>query len=91
MKQIITTAAIILAATLNFTFANAEETTGEKINHSTNQAVDSVKETARDIKDKGCEMVNGKLHCIGKKIKNKAATLKDKAKTEAKHAEDKVD
>ncbi len=61
----------------------AEETTAEKIETSTNKGVDNVKSTYRNAKNEVCEMINGKMKCIGKKIKNKAKDLKDKASTKA--------
>lgn len=71
--------------------AGAEETTIEKAGTAVNKATDSVKETYRDAKDKGCEMVNGKMKCLGKKVSNKAKTLKDKTETKVEEIKDKVD
>ena len=71
--------------------AFAAETVGEKVNTATNKAVDTVKENYRDAKDKTCEMVNGKMECVSKKIKNKARTAADKIKTKAEEAKDKID
>ncbi|MBK9322846.1 MAG: hypothetical protein IPM97_07880 [Bdellovibrionaceae bacterium] len=70
---------------------SAEETTNEKVETQTREIVDSVKDNYRDLEDKGCEMVNGKLQCLGKKIKHKARTLKEKSKTKAKEIENKMD
>lgn len=72
-------------------FSFAEETTLEKVNTSKNKAVDSVKEGYRNIEDKVCETVNGKSKCIGKKIKHKAETLKDKTETKVQEIKDKID
>lgn len=36
-------------------------------------------------------MVNGKLECAGKKIKNKAKNLKDKTETKANELKNKID
>ena len=71
--------------------AFAAETVGEKVNTATNKTVDTVKENYRDAKDKTCEMINGKMECVTKKIKNKARTASDKTKTKAEEVKDKID
>ncbi len=73
------------------TSALADETVLEKTQNVGNKAVDSVKETGRDVKDKTCEMVNGKMECLPKKIKNKTKTAVDKTETKAKQIKNKVD
>jgi hypothetical protein len=40
------------------------------------------KKTVRDVKDKTCEMVNGKMQCAGKKIKHKAQDAVDDIQSE---------
>ena len=69
----------------------AEETIVEKIETGSNKTVDSVKKTYRKAKDKTCEMINGKMKCVEKKIKNKIENLKDKAETESKEIKNKID
>jgi hypothetical protein len=71
--------------------AYAEETNLEKVETATNKSVDSIKSSYREAKDKACETINGKLQCAGKKLKNGALNLMDKAKTSAKEAKKKVD
>jgi hypothetical protein len=71
--------------------AAAEETKLEKVETMANKTADSVRQTYRSAKDKGCEMVNGKMECAGKKIKNSARNLKDKIETSAEEAKNKVD
>lgn len=73
------------------TSAYAEEKTMEKVETKKNETVDSVKSTYRDAKDKSCEMIDGKMQCLGKKVKNKAKTMSDKTKTKANEIENKVD
>lgn len=56
-----------------------------------NDVKEAAKETAQDVKksakkgvhraeETGCEMVNGKMECAGKKIKNRATEVKDEVK-----------
>jgi hypothetical protein len=87
-----TLGSVALACALAFAIkAAAEESTIEKTETVVNKATDSVKEGYRDAKDKTCETVNGKVHCVGKKISNKAKTLGDKTETKAKEVKNKVD
>jgi hypothetical protein len=44
----------------------------------------------RDLEDKACEMVNGKMQCLGKKIKHKVKTFKEKSQTKEKEIENKI-
>ncbi len=84
--------ACFLSVALSFTMtAHAEESTMEKLETQKNKAVDSTKSTYREAKDESCEMVNGKMQCLGKKIKHKAENLSDKAKTTATEVKNKVD
>jgi hypothetical protein len=69
----------------------ATETNYEKAETMKNKSVDSVKNTYRNTKDKVCEMVNGELKCIAKKINNKARSASDKAKTDIKELQNKID
>lgn len=69
----------------------AEETTTEKMGTAANEAADDVKGAAREAKDKGCEMIHGKMECAGKRMKSKAKNLGDKAETKAKEVKNKVD
>lgn len=90
-KKLVNQLVVTLSLILFSSFVHAEETTMEKVETSANHAADSVKETYRDAKDKACEMVNGKLECAGKKIKNKAKNLKDKTETKATELKNKID
>ncbi|MBX7230761.1 MAG: hypothetical protein K1X29_01615 [Bdellovibrionales bacterium] len=69
----------------------AEETTQEKIENKTNEARDKVKENYRDLKDKECEYVNGKMKCLGKKFEHKYESARDKAETKKKELKNKID
>ena len=81
-----------IAASLAFSFnAGATESAGEKATAEKNKAVDSTKETYRNAKNEICELVNGKMHCAARKVKNKMRTAADKTKTKAKEVKNKVD
>lgn len=70
--------------------AFAETTTAEKIDVATDKVGNTMKETYRNAKDEICELVNGKLECIAKKVKNKVKTAADKAKTKSKEIKNEV-
>ena len=89
MKKIITIA--ILGLSFAVTSSFAEESTMEKAETVKNNAVDSVKKTTRDVKDKTCEMINGKMECVAKQVKHSAQDAMDATKTKAKEIENKVD
>ncbi len=61
--------------------AFAEETVTEKVETGANKVSDSVKKGYRTVKDKTCEMVNGKMECAAKKLKHKGQNMMDKAGT----------
>lgn len=73
------------------TIAQAEETMGEKAQHIGNKAADSVKKGARKVQDETCEMINGKMECIAKKVKHKAQNAGDAIETKAKEEKNKID
>lgn len=64
-----------------------EKSTVEKVKESTSETYEDakkgVKKGYRNVKDKTCEMINGKMECAVKKagntIKNGADEVKDKA------------
>lgn len=84
--------ACMLAAILCTTsYALADETLGEKVNTGANKGTDSAKKNYRDLKNKGCEMINGKVECAVKKMKNDTKNLSDKVETKATEVKDRVD
>ena len=92
MKTQLVKAMTVMLVVSGFMFsATAEETTGEKLKHTANKAEDSVKETYRNAADKTCEMINGKMECLGKKVKRKAQTAADKTATKVEQLKNKVD
>lgn len=91
MKNTFKILMIVSTLALGLNIAQAEETTSEKIETTANKTTDAVKEGYRSAKDKGCEMINGKMECAGKKLKHKAENVKDKAGTKATEIQNKVD
>ncbi len=71
--------------------AQAETTAGEKVQEGAEDAGKNVKKGYRNVKDKACEMVNGKLECVGKKAMNKARNAKDEINDKADDVQKKVD
>ena len=79
MKSVFT---LIIASFLlaPFTYSHAEETVTEKAKETATDAKKAVKKGAHRVQEKGCEMVNGKLQCLGDKVKNRGEEVKDKVK-----------
>lgn len=82
---------LFLGMMLSGSFSTAEETVGEKIGAAGNKTADSVKSAVRKGEDKTCEMVNGKMSCIGKKIKHKMQDASDSAGSKASEVKNKID
>ena len=86
---------IVLAVTANFfstyfgKVVKAEETLLEKANIVTEKTTNSVKKTVKKVQDKGCELVDGKMQCLGKKIKHKVEALSEDAATKVKEIKNK--
>lgn len=73
---------ILLPTTSSF----AEETTATgKIKEVGRDTKTGIKKGARAVQDETCEMINGKMECMGKKLKHKAQNAIDdiKDKSEA--------
>jgi hypothetical protein len=51
----------------------------------------AAKKTVRKVEDKACEMVNGKLECIGKKAKHKIQNTKDEAQDKVNEMKEKTE
>ncbi len=90
MKKMYTLTALCLSLCGAFS-VQAEETNLEKAETVKNKAVDSVKNTARDVKDKTCEMINGKMECVAKQVKHTGQNAMDAAKTKVNEVGNKVD
>jgi hypothetical protein len=70
---------------------SAVETNTEKTETVINKSVDKVKSAARDMDNKVCEMIDGKMKCVVKKIKNKLKNAEDSTKTKATEIKNKID
>ena len=71
-------------------FVKAEETVVDKVEIAAEKTSNVVKKNYRNAKDKGCETIDGKVQCFGKKIKNKVQTISDDAATKAKELKNKI-
>lgn len=80
---------VFLLFTTAVTFA--EESVIEKGETAINRGVDKTKSSYSATKDKACEMNNGKMKCVGKKLKHKAENIQDKIETESTDIKNKVD
>jgi hypothetical protein len=87
----LTTATLTLLLLAFGSMGFAEETTTEKVEATTNKAMDKVKETYRNSKNEICELINGEMKCAVKKVKNKLRTATDKTKTKTKEIKNKID
>lgn len=66
-------------------FAGVPRATAEsELKEDMKEGVEDTKKTARKetraLKDKTCELVNGKMECAGKKLKHRAQDLGDEVK-----------
>lgn len=83
MKKIfyVKTGTLALALSLGLALAPsttfADDSVGEKVGEAVQDTKRGSKKVARNVKQKGCELVNGKMECAGKKVKNKAKDIGD--------------
>lgn len=78
MKSLLSlTVAALLMAPVSFSHA---ETVTEKAKETATDVKKSVKKGAHRVQEKGCEMVNGKMKCLGDKLKNRGEEVKDEVK-----------
>lgn len=82
-SKLITTCIFVTTFSLGIAAYAEEPTVGEKVENSTNKVVDSVKKGARKASDEVCDMVNGKKHCVGKKMKHSMQNTGDKIDSKA--------
>jgi hypothetical protein len=59
-------------------FALADDTVKEKVEEVANDSKRATKKAVRDVKDKTCKMINGKMECAAKKVKNAVLDGADK-------------
>lgn len=69
---------IVLAGVSHIDVSYADETVKEKAAEVANDTKRAVKKGARKIKDETCEMVDGKMKCVAKKIKHSVQNAGDK-------------
>lgn len=68
-----------LVSTFTFNSAHAgDDTAKEKVEEAAKDTKRAMKKGARKVKDETCELVNGKMECIGKKMKHGAQNIGDK-------------
>ena len=69
----------LMLAPLTYSSANTSEVK-ESVKETATDAKKAVKKGAHRAQEKGCEMVNGKMQCLGDKAKNRAEEVKDEVK-----------
>lgn len=73
------TVTLIGGYTSNFAFAAGnDDTLKEKTEEAANDTKRAAKKAVRKAKDETCEMVDGKMKCVGKKMKHAAQNAGDK-------------
>lgn len=80
MKQMILATFVTLALTGAFLTASAEQTATETVKEAGRDTVKHTKKLGREVQDKTCEMINGKMECTMKKLKHKAQNAIDEVK-----------
>lgn len=70
----ITLAALLFATPVAL---RAESDLSENTKEAVSDVKKSARKSARKVKDKSCELVNGKMECAGKKLKHKAQNAAD--------------
>lgn len=65
------------AYAVNTSYANENGDASAKAKELANDGKRAAKKTARKVKDEVCEMVDGKMKCVGKKIKHAAQNAAD--------------
>ncbi len=83
MKNVVFAAALFALAlspvAMPRAFADADEVKAD-VKEGAQDLKKGVRKNARALKDKSCELVNGKMECAGKKLKHKAENLGDEVK-----------
>ncbi|WP_413560696.1 hypothetical protein [Bdellovibrio sp. HCB209] len=67
----------LLFGTSTYSFANDVKETAKEMGQDTKKAA---KKGVNRVEEAGCEMVNGKMECAGKKLKNRASEVKEEVK-----------
>jgi hypothetical protein len=74
---VVVMSALVDLYTVNSAFA-ADDTTKEKVVEAARDSKRAMKKGARKVKDETCELVNGKMECVGQKMKHGAQNIGDK-------------
>ncbi len=79
---------LFLASVVAVTFTGGistafAETVGEKMSEAGQDMKKGTKKSYRDVKDKTCEMINGKMECVAKKVKHKVQNGMDEVSDKA--------
>ncbi len=90
MSPVIQILSVALVLTLPYAILHAEETPSQKATIQVEKAGNSVKRGYRKADEKVCEMLNGKLKCVAKKVKHAVQNAGDAASTGAKELQNKV-
>lgn len=77
LLTVLVTTTLVGSYTVNFAHAD-DDTVKEKVVEAGKDSKRAMKKGARKVKDETCEMVNGKMKCVGKKIKHGAQNVGDK-------------
>ncbi len=73
------TSLVMAGLLLGTTYSFADDVK-EAAKETAQDAKKTVKKGAHRVEESGCEMVNGKMECAGKKLKNRASEVKDEVK-----------
>ena len=78
LKMFFTLAATtVLLGSFTTSYVHADETVKEKVSEVASDSKRAMKKGARKVKDETCEMINGKMKCVAKKIKHSAQNAGD--------------
>ena len=72
-------------------YSLAEETDTEKLKTQINKEKSSIKKKYRHVEDQICETIEGKMKCVGKKMKHKINNVTDSISDKSNELKDKVD
>jgi hypothetical protein len=73
---VLVTTTLIGAYTVNHAYA--DESVKESVKEAGSDSKRAMKKAGRSVKDKTCEMVDGKMKCAGKKLKHGVKNTGDK-------------
>ena len=74
----ITLMAVTVMGAFSMNARAEDEKVSEKVSEAAHDTKRAAKKTVRKASDETCEMVNGKMKCVGKKMKHAAQNAGDK-------------